>query len=987
MGGAESCESLPHTATSRGRPAPTSLLGAWGEAEPAGKTREEVHACALERITLLLEDSEILDDLSSELFRSSSDDGRGGGVSRCGLRVLTRLAIGGCEVSDSASLHELLGVLAPVGISEEGGPLLGYEGFVTFVRCVLRAIDAALRVEIARCGAEERARAEDGAAATGNGIEDVAVTMARAFGLGEAGSGSTERPPQLLVSDPDSWLLPRTNGCQSSASAVKNAEAEITRIEKTLDSLECQVASSGSRSVPVVVPSVARRSSSGRSSASASSSVLLLGDIAASLVVAQGAGHGGTTPEFSGERKPREKNLNVSIRCSGDDAVAAPPSSRSLSGELPADVEDGEASAEPASSFAGAAKSASSAGAAVLIDRRSGERRLRSSFIELEECPAASAPSSGGGGSAVVVLPLSSSGDDPPPASSAAATGEQPASPGSASPLRDRSRARSPWMLTKESPAPSAVSTKASPSIEASPPPTVFETRGRPVALGGSGAAGMPQRRLVAADCHLAANGVSQRCAVALPRCAAGSSATAPSSSGCKRRSLPGLLLRPSASARSLSNTSGASCATTAVPSSILGDAGILEGSSTARSSNASSMFGGPHTPTRRAAGLITPSRFVWVPPDGVTQDGRSVSPKALQWQHHPSATAVLPMPPWTAGSGAVASQGRKMPRPLSSCAVTLTSSAAACRTARPRTPGLPTTGSLTSAGSQPYAQSRVLSPDRGVRHILVPGACARAPSTTTLISQPAAASVARSVSPIRWMASSSSAILRGSQTSPGPNVAWLADSARSMLESRGSPTTSVSRVVVSPVRAATRPLSSPPSRNNRSLTIAHPACSGGAAMMYACPPGASAGGGVSAQLRRSSVDRRHLAVEGSAFSERGGVLVPSASVQMLHQRWPRASPRSPGSSVLVVPPPLSGCPAQAVCARSTPIKEADGIGSAFSFMARQQNNPSPGPLEEEAMLRRQLDRRAAQLRSAQQRIAAMTHECEDVKQLMAVGG
>mmetsp|Transcript_28709 Transcript_28709/g.46229 ORF Transcript_28709/g.46229 Transcript_28709/m.46229 type:complete len:544 (-) Transcript_28709:50-1681(-) len=125
-----------------------------GETEPSKAAAKRQ---ALEKITGLLANQDALDALCRDLFESMSIDDGGRSISRCRLRMLTRLVINSCQVSDPSSLQELLDVLVPLHSrieGEEDAPQMGYDGFLPHARCVLRVIDAVLQVELDGDGSE-----------------------------------------------------------------------------------------------------------------------------------------------------------------------------------------------------------------------------------------------------------------------------------------------------------------------------------------------------------------------------------------------------------------------------------------------------------------------------------------------------------------------------------------------------------------------------------------------------------------------------------------------------------------------------------------------------------------------------------------------------------------------------------------------------------------------------------------------------------------
>lgn len=164
---------------------------------PVAANTEDAQRHAQAKIASLLSHREALEALCHDLFQSVSDDGCGGGVSRSGLRMLTRLVIDGCQVSDPAALQELLDVLAPLPTSGAGaeagdddGPRLGYDGFICYARCVLRVVDAALRAETASSASTELASklgAKLGTYSFGTGILE----------SGCSGSSEMAGPPQV----------------------------------------------------------------------------------------------------------------------------------------------------------------------------------------------------------------------------------------------------------------------------------------------------------------------------------------------------------------------------------------------------------------------------------------------------------------------------------------------------------------------------------------------------------------------------------------------------------------------------------------------------------------------------------------------------------------------------------------------------------------------------------------------------------------------
>eukprot|EP00927_Polykrikos_kofoidii_P050411 TRINITY_DN44329_c0_g1_i1.p1 TRINITY_DN44329_c0_g1~~TRINITY_DN44329_c0_g1_i1.p1 ORF type:complete len:1115 (-),score=105.54 TRINITY_DN44329_c0_g1_i1:63-3407(-) len=138
---------------SSSKAAATLLVGSPNFGVPPASTPQGALEQALVKISSLLGSREALGALCRDLYESISDDGRGGGVSRSGLRMLTRLVIDGCQVSDPAALQELLDVLAPLPRVapeevDDDAPRLHYDGFVCYARCVLRVVDAALRAEV-----------------------------------------------------------------------------------------------------------------------------------------------------------------------------------------------------------------------------------------------------------------------------------------------------------------------------------------------------------------------------------------------------------------------------------------------------------------------------------------------------------------------------------------------------------------------------------------------------------------------------------------------------------------------------------------------------------------------------------------------------------------------------------------------------------------------------------------------------------------------
>lgn len=115
----------------------------------------------LAQVTFLLGNREALSRLCTQLVDEAATE-HGQGLSRRELRTLTQRVIDGNQFRDPAALKELLDMLAPlsdsggceggVADSGDGGPRLGFNGFVCYARCVLRVLDAALRSDLASAG-------------------------------------------------------------------------------------------------------------------------------------------------------------------------------------------------------------------------------------------------------------------------------------------------------------------------------------------------------------------------------------------------------------------------------------------------------------------------------------------------------------------------------------------------------------------------------------------------------------------------------------------------------------------------------------------------------------------------------------------------------------------------------------------------------------------------------------------------------------------
>jgi len=118
----------------------------WGDESGAASLEQ-----SLSRITLLLSNSDTLDDLCRTLYDGGAG-GRTGGITREGLWDLTQLVIDGCPARDPAALQELLHMLSSPRTNceseRDGAGALAYGPFVCYARCVLRVLEAALQAEL-----------------------------------------------------------------------------------------------------------------------------------------------------------------------------------------------------------------------------------------------------------------------------------------------------------------------------------------------------------------------------------------------------------------------------------------------------------------------------------------------------------------------------------------------------------------------------------------------------------------------------------------------------------------------------------------------------------------------------------------------------------------------------------------------------------------------------------------------------------------------
>jgi len=186
--------------------------------------REEARRQALAQISSLRKSRVAFAALCKDLFERVSEDG---GVSRAGLRMLTRLVVDGCHAIDPAALQELLDVLAPLegestpssnGCTEacasDRGPRLGPEGFECYAHCVLRIVDAALRAEEEQAGTDEDVRPLD-------------CSSREAKQVRTAFSGAL-RPAEGKQKEEGLGLWPRTEESLGAASSVAGTELEAS---------------------------------------------------------------------------------------------------------------------------------------------------------------------------------------------------------------------------------------------------------------------------------------------------------------------------------------------------------------------------------------------------------------------------------------------------------------------------------------------------------------------------------------------------------------------------------------------------------------------------------------------------------------------------------------------------------------------------------------------------------------------------------------
>eukprot|EP00929_Paragymnodinium_shiwhaense_P051409 TRINITY_DN25876_c0_g1_i1.p1 TRINITY_DN25876_c0_g1~~TRINITY_DN25876_c0_g1_i1.p1 ORF type:complete len:796 (+),score=138.49 TRINITY_DN25876_c0_g1_i1:171-2558(+) len=194
---------------SSSKPAATLLVGSPNFGVPPAATSEAARTQALAKISSLLKSREGLNALCKDLYESISDDGRGGGVSRSGLRMLTHLVIDGCQVSDPAALQELLDVLAPLPTSSgrageeawlDDPPRLHFEGFVCYARCVLRVVDAALRSEVSSSTPEAGSPSEAGTGERPMRHEDLQRPLFASLPQDDGSVGAAE-----VGAGPSSW--------------------------------------------------------------------------------------------------------------------------------------------------------------------------------------------------------------------------------------------------------------------------------------------------------------------------------------------------------------------------------------------------------------------------------------------------------------------------------------------------------------------------------------------------------------------------------------------------------------------------------------------------------------------------------------------------------------------------------------------------------------------------------------------------------------